>query len=476
MSQLGQYTLLDKIGGSVLGTVYRAVDTGSGRTIALKVLRLDMLDDVSSREMDARLTRDFQAVSGLTHPGIAAVYDLRRQGDTALVAMELVEGPTITTFAAAQGGLDVSQAVTAIVQILEALAFAHSRSMIHRDVKPSNVLVSQGTRTKITDFGMAELAARNRTETGLLVGTTEYMAPEQFLGRTIDERCDIHATGTILYQLLTGGSPFADPRGFAMPRVLDYTPPPPSKVKSGLTTAFDPIVARALAKLPGDRFATAQIFRDELCAAYVALTHRALPKTLARIETASDDATPLSEQSTIIQRRPLSASPTAAEPGHLSLEADRVPPARPAARVPVSPAAGAKRPPPVPPEIGSQSSREAVSPSVQMAAPSRAKEPAEPRPGVAFVAPGFAAAPANGPIRRSSASPGTSTGVPLTDASIALGGRVLARFVGPIALVLSRKAAQDARDERGYFELLAAHLSDTNERTQFFHDIRKQSS
>jgi eukaryotic-like serine/threonine-protein kinase len=349
MTRIGQYTLLAEIGRSVLGAVYRAVDMASGRTIALKVLNLEMLDDVSSADMNARLQRDLNAVSRLTHPGIAGVFDVRREGNLALIAMELVEGPRINSFAAAQGGFDVSQSVTAVAQILEALAFAHCHGVIHRDLKPSNVLVSQGTHTKITDFGMAELAARNRTQTGLLVGTMQYMAPEQFLGHPIDERCDIHAAGTILYELLTGESPFADARGFSMPRVLESMPPPPSEVRSGLTAAFDGVVARALAKSPADRFATAQAFRYALCAAYFAVMRQAPPDTLAR-----------------------SAPPAS---------------------------------------------------------------------------------------------------IPLTDESIALGGRVLAQFVGPIAIVLSRKAVQDACDERAYFELLAAHLPDATERTRFLHAV-----
>ena len=349
MTQIGQYTLLAEIGRKALGTVYRAVDTVSGRTIALKVLNLEMLDDVRAADMNARLQHELSAVSRLTHPGIAGVFDVRREGNLGLIVMEFVEGSTITSFAVAQGGFDVSQCVAAMAQVLDALAFAHQHSVVHRDLKPSNVLVSQGTQIKITDFGLAELAARNRTETGLLVGSMEYMAPEQFLGRQLDERCDIHAAGTILYELLTGKSPFADPHGFAMANVLEVMPPPPSKARSGLPAALDSVVARALAKSPRDRFATAHAFRDALRAAYSAAMRQAPPETLAR--------------------------------------------GAPAARI------------------------------------------------------------------------------PLTDETIALGGRVLAQFVGPIAIVLSRRAVEDAHDERGYFELLAAHLPDTKERIRFLHAV-----
>jgi eukaryotic-like serine/threonine-protein kinase len=123
MTQVGQYRLLDKLGSSVLGAVYQAQDMATGSTVALKVLQLGMLDDISSADMDTRLQREFAAVARLIHPGIARVYDIRRDGKTALIAEELVDGPSITAFAAAQGGFDVTQAVTAAVQILEALEF-----------------------------------------------------------------------------------------------------------------------------------------------------------------------------------------------------------------------------------------------------------------------------------------------------------------------------------------------------------------
>src|SRR5882762_8263574 len=290
MTYLSRYTLLAKIGSSILGPVYKAHDTVTGSTVALKVLQLGLLDDVGSGEMDARLQREFETAARLRHPGIAHVFEIRRDGTTALIATEFVDGPTVTSFASAQPESDVSQVVTAVVQILEALNFAHSHMVIHRDLKPSNVLVSQGTRTKITDFGMANLGARNRDDTGMLVGETQYMAPEQFIGRAIDKRCDIHAVGTILYELLTGKSPFGgDDRVFAaMTKVLEFTPPPPSTVRPDLSPAFDGVVGRALAKSPADRFATALHFRDELCAAYFTLMGRAPPHTLARVALAPD--------------------------------------------------------------------------------------------------------------------------------------------------------------------------------------------
>src|SRR6516162_1918427 len=160
MTQLSRYTLLERIGSSVLGALYKAQDNTSGSLVALKVLQLGLLDDVSSSEMDARLQRDFEQATRLQHPGIARVFEIRRDGRTALIATELVEGPPITSLAKTVTDSDLSQLVTAAVQLLEALDFAHGQSLVHRDLKPSNVLI-QGDRIKITDFGMVDLGARN---------------------------------------------------------------------------------------------------------------------------------------------------------------------------------------------------------------------------------------------------------------------------------------------------------------------------
>ncbi|OLB14593.1 MAG: hypothetical protein AUH10_03810 [Gammaproteobacteria bacterium 13_2_20CM_66_19] len=638
MTQLARYSLLDKIGSSVLGAVYKARDTVTGRPVALKVLQLGLLDDVSSREMDARLQREFEAAVRLVHPGIARVYEIRRDGRTALIATELVDGPKITAYVRSAARSDLSLVVTAATQILEALEFAHNRGVIHRDLKPSNILVSEGTHIKITDFGMADLAARNREDTGMLVGETQYMAPEQFLsGPTVDRRCDIHAVGTILYELLTGTSPFAGGEKVfaAMTKVLEFVPPPPSKVKAGLPVTFDRVVARALAKSPADRFPSARQFRDELCAAYFALTRQQPCLTLSPVPAAASAASapppapasaPAGARTTIVQARPSSWASSAAnehpppqsaansarvsaEPGLPAVQASAPEPKPTAARVEAiptpdlgdgSPVGGSRRPGSFesPPERDRLSYRtESLGParkedgvSLKAAAAPRADAPARPElaskpvealqiaatavdaaasvstlpdrtqyfrhtaaetappepvepilpsvgpaPVVASiespvmappsarenlpvqpppvqpeeVAAGCARAPPirpqsppplsapPGPIPAEpvavqvqaytpppaatpdpapprSASLNVKRPVPLTDASIAHGRRVLARFVGPIAIVLSRRAAQDARDERGYFELLAAHLDDPEERSQFYRALRQR--
>ena len=447
MSQLGRYTLLERIGKSLLGAVYKAQDTVTDTPVALKVLQLGLLDDVSSREMDARLQRDFEAAVRLVHPSIARVHEIRRDGKTALIASELVDGPSITAYARRAAGGDLPLAVTATVQMLEALEFAHNQGVIHRDLKPSNVLVSEGTRIKITDFGMADLAARNRQDTGMLVGETQYMAPEQFLSAArVDKRCDIHAVGTIFYELLTGISPFApeEVRPFAaMSKVLDHVPPPPSEAKPGLPVVFDRVVGRALAKSPAERFASARQFRDELCAAYFALTRQQPRYTLPPLQAAADASS----------ARPAPPASTPPAPHTTSVQTRWDAPLQPAAalRADIPEAAGPVLAAPLSPApIGTEPA--AVS-KAQLTPSAAAPAPTPPRSAAANV-------------KRPS---------PLTDASIAHGGRVLARFVGPIAIVLSERAARDAHDERAYFELLAAHLSDPDERSQFFDALRQRS-
>jgi serine/threonine protein kinase len=678
MTQLSRYILLEKLGSSVLGALYKAQDTATGSLVALKVLQLGLLDDVSSDEMDVRLQRNFETATRLRHPGIARVFEIRRDGRTALIASELVEGPAITSLVKNQAGSDLSQVVAATVQLLEALDFAHIQAVIHRDVKPSNVLIQDG-RIKITDFGMADLAVRNRYDTGALVGDSEYMAPEQFLSGTIDKRCDIHAVGTILYELLTGKSPFrGDPHtAAAMFNVLQLVPPPPSEVRSGLSSAFDRVVARALAKSPAERFMTACEFRNELFVAYLTLMGRPPPESLVPVTLTP--AAPAQEDSTVVQRRrtlQILSAVTGEQPAQTRAPAEtprvyhpeKTPPS------PVVESSGARSPAPLraaaasgpeasqPPEPLRRSAPEAVRaqpapgseamseptlpeesapdmreaavaageslesaecarrlfmaepipaearhrepdrvipssggtdltrPEAGMAAPEaadpqelmsqtipldaelaqpvQAKErggdglvyrgavlasptraaagqgslpqelvrqalavnavlaqptrterpesgrvpstegdrapifypgtPAAPvaAPGLRSKLPSMTAEPApvasapieprappssalsvespTGPMATRAAPPPLKRIIPLTDASIAHGGRVLAHFIGPIALVFSRRAAQDAHDERGYFELLAAHLEDPDERTQFFRRVRQR--
>jgi len=496
----------------------------------------------------------------------------------------------------------------------------------------------QGGRIKITDFGMADLAARNRTDTGALVGETEYMAPEQFLSGTIDKRCDIHAVGTIFYELLTGKSPFrGDPHtAAAMFKVLQFTPPPPSQVKPGLPPAFDSLVGRALAKKPEQRLVNARLFRNELCAVYTTLKGRPPPESLIPFGVTPLTAGYDAPRTTIVQSRGAAQAPKARsqdqaglhrassvitpskEPAKVSAplrsestasvtaslvatprksmqagtEEIRAPPAPVKETAPASPLSPVRdpsleweelaaasgpseltrvelrrseplRPAPLPggtvlarpklviapnvavydaaelprtatplepapaqplrmPEAASDrpSSGSTVSPTASGEATASSREiEQEAGPGdTVLTAPERQDSPqsfstllpsAPAPARRPFAGPveaaqNTSSAaarphelgsppadsmplqrtrasslppkriIPLTDDSIAHGGRVLAQFVGPIAMVFSRRAAQDAHDERVYFDMLAAHLSDPDERAQFFRKLRQR--
>lgn len=548
MSQLSRYTLLERLGSSVLGSLYKAQDTTTGSVVALRVVQLGLLDDVSSSQMDARLYRDVGAASRLLHPGIARVFEIRREGRTVLIASELIEGPTITSYVAAPSGSDLAKVVTAATQLLEALEFAHAQSMTHRNLKPANVRV-QGTRVRITDFGIADLASGNDADAGVAVDNTEYMAPEQFLNGAIDHRCDVHAAGVIIYEMLTGKSPFAGDanRLTAMSKVLELVPPPPSQIRIGLPPAFDPLLGRALAKSIAQRFASARQFREELSAAYAALmrppTTTVQPKAAGAVpkpaEAKLTDRTaplpeaqapepragvggairpepeparevpkqvPLSGGTILVKPKPVAPrsapsaasdlvgdSPPGALPGGTVLARPK-PAAVEATAVDGEPVAGAANaadanesagPPrgtdaaPAAPAEGPRvkeddtiwiSGKHAVRELLASIPVESSAKPAAASPAVA--PPAAAAVDARAPIR--GAPPASKPAVPLTEATVAHGGRVLARFVGPIATVFSRRAAQQAQDERGYFELLAGHLTDASERNRFLREVRKR--
>ncbi len=304
MTQIGHYEILEPIGNGVLGSVYRAFDTQTRRVVALKVLHLERLYDVSSAEMEERFRDQYDKVVRLSHPGIAQIYRVDREGTKAHIAMELVRGPALAVYARERNGLGIQETVTAMLQTLDALTYAHDRSVIHRDLKPSNLLVDHDGRIKITDFGMTEIAARNQVETGLLVGSMQYMAPEQFRDGAVDARCDIHAAGTIMYELLTGRSPFADTLGFAMHDICTLVPPVPSRVNATVAPVFDPIVARALAKKPDNRYQNASEFRTAIWAAYHGLAGAEPPATLPPPVPPSTAQPEARERATAIRRSP----------------------------------------------------------------------------------------------------------------------------------------------------------------------------
>ena len=252
-----------------MGVVYRGFDPDIRRVVALKTIRkLQGEGAQAAAQSAARFRNEAQAAGRLLHPGIVGVYDFGDDGRVAFIAMEFVEGHTLSQYLAHKVKFTEADVASMAVQLLEALAHAHEHGVWHRDVKPSNVIMTKTGRVKIADFGIARTDTTGLTMTSSVLGTPMYMAPEQFMGLTIDHRVDVYSAGVVLYQLLAGRAPFIGPHEALMYKVVNEVPAPPSTLQGAPHgSRFDAVVAAALAKDPRDRYANASAFRDAVALA-----------------------------------------------------------------------------------------------------------------------------------------------------------------------------------------------------------------
>ena len=260
----GRFRVIDELGRGAMGVVYRAEDPMLGRVVAIKTITLTGTAEERAH-FEGRFLQEARAAGGIAHPSIITVYDFGREGDTAFMAMEFLEGRELRDFIRG-GSLAPTQAVEVAALVAEALAFAHERGIVHRDVKPGNIMLLPDGRVKIMDFGIARLAdPAVKTATGLLLGSPRYMAPEQVAGRPFDHRADIFSLGVVLYEALTGVSPFG---GNDIPQlmfsVMNAAVTPASRLNPALPPVLDYILARALKKEPDERYGSAAEFASDL--------------------------------------------------------------------------------------------------------------------------------------------------------------------------------------------------------------------
>ncbi|MDR1118907.1 MAG: protein kinase [Bifidobacteriaceae bacterium] len=268
----GRYRLGAVLGQGGMGQVRQATDTRLDREVAIKLLRADLAGNPDALE---RFRTEAKAAAGLSHPAIVSVFDFGEQryaGQDGLrlrayLVMELVPGDTLHQVLSS-GPLAPSRAVQIAAGILHALGHAHRRGVVHRDIKPSNVIIQPSGAVKVMDFGIARLLDQGETMSaaaGMVMGTAYYMSPEQASSTPVDGRSDIYSTGCVLYEMVTGRRPFVgESPVLTVYKHLTETPPPPSTLVAGLPEAFDRVTARAMAKAPADRFATADEFLDAL--------------------------------------------------------------------------------------------------------------------------------------------------------------------------------------------------------------------
>ncbi|WP_432541147.1 Stk1 family PASTA domain-containing Ser/Thr kinase [Kineococcus sp. SYSU DK002] len=284
----GRYRVLGRVGRGGMGVVYRAEDERLDRAVALKVLRADLAHDPTAR---SRFVREAKSAARLTHPGVVAVLDqgVDHEGgtETAYLVMELVDGRTLRDVVLDKGALTPGEALGVTADVLDALAEAHRKGVLHRDVKTANVLVAHDGRVKVADFGLARAASSGGQSTtvgmGDLMGTAEYLAPEQLEAGEPDARSDVYGVGVMLFEMLTGAPPFTgdSPFTIAYKHVHEAVPPPSTKVP-GLPTALDALVLDALAKDPDERPADAGEMLEQLRAVRSSLTPEQLATRAAR--------------------------------------------------------------------------------------------------------------------------------------------------------------------------------------------------
>ena len=256
-----RYELLDIIGRGGMAEVWQARDHRLGRLVAVKRLRVDLASDST---FQARFQREAQSAAGLNHPNIVAVYDTGETTDPTThmpvpyIVMELVEGHTLREVLRDGRKILPERALEFCVGVLNALAYSHAAGIVHRDIKPANVMLTRNGSIKVMDFGIARAVAdtsATMTQTAAVIGTAQYLSPEQARGETVDNRADIYATGCLLYELLVGRPPFVgdSPVSVAYQHVREV-PSPPSTLDPEVTPAMDAVTLKALAKDPEHRY------------------------------------------------------------------------------------------------------------------------------------------------------------------------------------------------------------------------------
>jgi len=261
-----RYKLEAKLGSGGMSTVYLARDTTLDRQVAVKVLHREMSEQADQLE---RFRQEARAVAKLSHPNVVAVIDAGEDGGHPYIVFEYVEGETLKQRINRVGALDAQEALAYAIEVARGLTVAHNRNMVHRDIKPQNVLIDSEGRAKLTDFGISrQLEQDGMTATGRVLGTTDYVAPEQAMGHPVDQRSDVYSLGVVLYEMLTGGVPFqADSQvGVAMKHVNEELPDVQQR-RPELSAAAALVVERATAKDPGERYQQVGELIDDLATA-----------------------------------------------------------------------------------------------------------------------------------------------------------------------------------------------------------------
>ena len=472
IERIGKYQITEVAGRGAMGIVYKAFDPNIRRTVAIKTIRLDAAEDDRASAVLARFKNEAQAAGRLSHPGIVAVHEYGEEDGLAYIAMEYIQGNSLREYFSRGTRFGDSDAVSTMTQLLEALSYAHEQGVWHRDIKPANLIVMRNGKLKVADFGIARIDSSSLTQTGFVMGTPGYMAPEQYTGGAVDWRADLFSAGVVMYELLTGVKPFAGTVESAAYKVCHDNPLPPSQVHRDppVPAAYDAVIARAIAKKPVERFESASAFRFALLDAHAAPVRATLSEETIITEAA----------------RPMKIEPT--NPGSASN-----PPTPTAGRTTTPPPGWdpallkqiethfARFVGPVAKVMVRRAGRRTLDVDELYAMMSHELDTNDQRKAFMATRGGLVGAR---PSVRSGSLPGASaaaprTGAPaeaaLTPERIEAAQHRLATYIGPIAKILVRKAAAQTASSERFYLLLAENLSDAD-RARFLKEVGAASS
>lgn len=290
---IGRYRIDAALGAGAMGEVYRAYDPLIDRPVAIKVVRPELISGGGSEQWLQRFRREARAAGRRFHPNVIAVLDFGDDNGVPFLAMEYVDGRSLDAVIKGSGPLEPSRGVPIMTQVLSALGFIHENGVVHRDVKPSNIMVLESDQIKVADFGIARIDTSEFTIVGDLLGTPAYMAPEQFAGAPVDARTDLFAAGVILFEMLTGIKPF---RGKSITEILCLMekrgPEDIGLLNPAVPTALKQVIGKALAFDPAARYASADEFATAIVEAYVAPKVGGAPTEVANSEAQPHSADP----------------------------------------------------------------------------------------------------------------------------------------------------------------------------------------
>src|SRR6266550_9165964 len=257
MEQIGRYRILGELGRGAMGGVFRALDPSIGREVAIKTIRLSEFTNADQRaKQRERLFREARSAGILSHPGIVTIYDMAEQDGLAYIAMEYVPGSTLEQILSLNEPLDPERLFSILRQTAAALDYAHHKGIVHRDIKPANIIINDAGVAKIADFGIAKISAADQlTQTGLIVGTPNYMAPEQVQGKPVDGLADQYSLAVMAYEMLTGDKPFvAEHLTTLIYQIVCEPPPPAQRLNPSLGAKVEIALQKGLSKQPGARY------------------------------------------------------------------------------------------------------------------------------------------------------------------------------------------------------------------------------